>query len=221
MPASLRHSVLTLALLLAACAIRAQAQAAGPPALDMSSLAGRAAGQPAPASPASFAYVPTAALKQQTLRRYAERLQATDPAAAQAAPATYGPGKNAYDTLYGSLLAGTGLRDNDAADALAALLLLGYQVVHNLRNPNLVSLEMARGLRGQVAAVLAHTPQLNRAAVGEECKLQTVVLSREWDAAVKNKTRPAYQRQVAALFQTQYHLVLSQVKLTSQGFVKE
>ena len=105
------------------------------------------------------------------------------------------------------------------------MLLLGYQVVHNLRNPNLVSLEMARGLRGQVAAFLVRNPQLglaaNRAAAGEDFKLQTVVLAGGWDAAVKNKTRPAYQQQVAARFETQYHLALSQVTLTNQGFVEK
>ena len=177
-------------------------------------------------SKASFAYAaPSAAVKQQTVLNFTERLKTTRPAAAQAMAATYAPGKTDYGQQYQALLKDSGLRDNDAADALAAFMILGYQVVNNLQDPKLISVPMARGLRAQAAAVLAKSPKLSsaatRAAVGEEFKLQTVVFALGWGEAIKGNTLPAYQQTVATLFKNQYRMDLSQMKLTAQGFGKK
>ena len=70
------------------------------------------------------AYTPTAALRQTTVRRYTEQLGKTNPQAAQALQGL-AAGPNAYEKRYLAIIEGSGLRNNDAADALASYLWVG------------------------------------------------------------------------------------------------
>ncbi|MBF9221314.1 hypothetical protein [Hymenobacter ruricola] len=179
----------------------------------------------AKAATASFAYTATPALQQQTVATAAKRLQATDAAAAKELTAAFAPGKSDYAALYRGMLKDTGLRENDAADALACYLVTGYQIVSGLTGDHDISPAQNRGARAQVAAVLAGNPQLGtaaaRAQLGEEFKLQTVLLGSAWVGAVKAGTQAAYRESVVALFKNQYQMDMTQMQLTAQGFTKK
>ncbi|GAB3638447.1 hypothetical protein GCM10027422_40370 [Hymenobacter arcticus] len=180
------------------------------------------AARPASAKAASLAYTPTPALRQKTVQGYADRLKAKNPAAAQAVAASFGPGKNDYGTVYRGLIDGYNLRENDAVDATTAYLTLGWMIVHNVQNDKAVTPAMVQGLRAQLAPRLATNPKLTTpgaaAQVGEEMKLQSVVVQGGWLAAIKEGTLPAYRQGIAAMFKNQYGLDFGQLKLTPQGF---
>jgi hypothetical protein len=171
---------------------------------------------------ASTAYTPTAALRQQTVQGYTNRLKASNPTGAQAVASVFGTGKYDYGQVYRGIVAGTGLRDNDATDALACYMLLGWAIVHNKQRDQDITAPMARSVRTQVAPLLSSNAQLRtRAAqVGEELKLQTVLVQSGWQSAIREGKLAAYQQGVANLFKTQYGMDMSQFELTSQGFAK-
>ena len=186
---------------------------------------GTAAGRTAaarPAASASTTYVPTAALRQQTVQAYANRLKASNTTGAQAIATAFGPGKYDYGQVYHGIMKASGLRENDAADVLASYLVVGWMIVNNVQDGNAITVPMARGVRAQVAPLLAGNAQArSRAAqVGEELKLQTVVVQGGWQSAIKEGKLAAYQQGIGQLFKTQYGMDLSQFKLTNQGFAK-
>lgn len=189
--------------------------------------AGKAGKTAAPATsrPVSLAYAPTPALKQQTVQTYVDRLKTKNPAAAQAVAANFGPGKHDYGQIYQGIVKGYGVRDNDAADALVANLVLGYLIVNNLQGNGAVTPAMVRGVRTQFAPKLAQNPKLTTpgvpAQLGEQMKLLFVITQGGWQSAIQEKTLPAYQQGIGAMFKNQYGLDMALVKLTDQGFVKK
>jgi hypothetical protein len=172
---------------------------------------------------ASTAYTPTPALRQQTVQGFVSRLKTSDPAASQAIAANFGPGKYDYGKIYRDLTKDVGLRENDAADVLTSYMLLGWMIVNNVTDDKTVSAPMAQGLRAQLAPLLAGNAQAraHAAQVGEEMKLQTVVVHGGWQSAIKEGKLTAYQRGINTLFKTQYGMDMAQFKLTSQGFAKK
>jgi len=170
----------------------------------------------------STAYKSTPALRQQTVQTYVDRLKGSNPAGAQAVLTAFGPGKYDYGQTYRGILDGTGLRENDAADALAAHLLMGYAIVYNIQDGKAITAPMARGVRAQVAPLLAANAQASgRAAqLGEEMKLQTVIIQGGWQSAIKEGKLEAYQQGIGNLFKTKYGMDLSQFKLTNTGFAQ-
>jgi len=178
------------------------------------------------ARPASLAYAtPSAALKAQTVQGYVNRLRAKNPAASQAVAANLGPGKHDYGQIYRGIVQGTGLREHDAADNLAAFLVLGWMIVNDVPQVSGLPAGAPQGVRAQFAPKLAANAQLAApgaaAQLGEEMKLLFVVVQGGWQSALKENTLPAYRQGVAALFQNQYGLDFAKVKLTAQGFVKK
>ncbi|MDO7849490.1 hypothetical protein Q5H92_24205 [Hymenobacter sp. M29] len=174
----------------------------------------------------SYSYRPSPAMREQTVERAVEQLKPTNPTGASALASVFGPGKYDYDQTYAEIIKGTGLRATDAADAMACYLLMGYAIVHNLQDDKAIGPPLARGVRAQVANILAQNPNfkpddpLAAAKFGEELKLQTVILQGGWQSAVKQKAYPAYRNTVAQNFRTGFGLDLSQLKLTTQGFAK-
>jgi hypothetical protein len=102
-------------------------------------------------------------------------------------------------------------------------MLMGWAVVHNVQDEQAITIPMAQGVRAQVAPLLASSAQLpTRAAqVGEELKLQTVVVQGDWQSAIREGKLAAYQQGIGNLFKTQYGMDMSQFKLTGQGFAKK
>lgn len=170
-------------------------------------------------------YTPTPALRQQTVQTYADRLRPSDPSTAQVTLDTFGPGKVDYAQVYRSMLAGTGLRENDAVDALALYMLLGYAIVHNVQDAKTITPAMARGVRAQVASTAGSSRAFAApgaaAKLGEEIKLQAVVLQYGWEGAIKAGTLPAYRQRIAGMFSREYNLDMSQLKLTNQGLARK
>lgn len=188
----------------------------------------RSSTQSRPSNPAksiSFAYSPTPALKQKVVQGYVDRLKKTNSAASQALSEAFETGKYNYGQIYWNIIKDSGLRENDATDALSAYMILGYMIVNNIQDGNRVTVPMARGVRSQLAPFLAANSRLTApgvpAQLGEEMKLQTVIVHAGWQSAAKENTLPNYQQGIAAMFKNQYGLDLSQVKLTDRGFAKK
>jgi len=173
----------------------------------------------------NLAYTPTPALRQQTVATYVARIKATNPTAAATVADNLAPGKTEYSALYRELNQGTGLRENDVADIMAAYMIVGWTVVNNVQDGNAVTVPMARRVRAQTASVLAKNAKLRTpsavAQLGEQFKLTAVMLQIGWMRAVKDGTDASFRQQVAAQFQKQFHLNLSQLKLTEQGLAKK
>ena len=175
------------------------------------------------AAAARLTYTTTPDLRQRTVQRYVARLRPQSPAGAQAIATAFGPGKQDYGQVYAGIIAGENLHDNNAADAMTTLFAIGYMIVHNLRDDKDISSAMVQGLQAQCAPLLAQNAQLAQpgvaARMGEEMKLQTVILQGGWQTAIKQNTVPAFQQSIAGLFRNQYGLNLSQMRLTSSGLV--
>ncbi|WP_310392800.1 hypothetical protein [Hymenobacter sp.] len=181
--------------------------------------------RPANARPVSLAYTPSPALKAQTVQGYVTRLKAKNPAAAQAVATNFGPGKYDYGTIYRGLIQGTGLGENNAADALSAYMILGWMIANNVQDGKAITPAIGRGVRAQFAPKLAATPKLTApgvpAQLGEEMKLLFVTVQGGWQAAIKENALPAYQEGVGAMFKNQYGMDMRLFKLTDQGFAKK
>ena len=97
---------------------------------------------------------------------------------------------------------------------------MGYAVVHNMQDGKAITVPMARGVRAQVAPLLAANAQApgRIAQLGEEMKLQAVIVQGGWQAAIKEGKLTAYQQGVGNMFKTQYGLNLNQLKLSIRGF---
>lgn len=171
----------------------------------------------------SSAYTPTPALRQQTVQGYVNRLKTSNPPASQAIAENFGPGKYDYSKIYRDLTKGAGLRENDATDVLTSYMILGWMIVNNVTDDNAITTPMAQGLRAQIAPLMAaNTQARSRAAqVGEEMKLQTVVVHSGWQSAIKEGKLVAYQQGIKNLFKNQYGMDLSQYKLTNNGLASK
>jgi hypothetical protein len=181
-----------------------------------------AAARPRSATSVSTAYTPTPALRQQTVQATVDRLKTRNPAASQVIVTTFGPGKYDYSQTYREILKGTGLRENDVTDALACYMLMGWSVIHNVQDDKAITIPMAQGVRAQIAPLLASNAQMRNHAgqVGEELKLQTVVVQGGWQSALKEGKLAAYQQGINNLFKNQYGMDMNQFKINSQGFAK-
>ncbi|MFD0794712.1 hypothetical protein ACFQZX_13880 [Mucilaginibacter litoreus] len=102
----------------------------------------------------SFPYSSTLALRKSVVAGFTKRLQSQSPSGAQAIAAAFGPGKADYETIYAQMLKTSALHNNDAADALTGLILVGYQIANNVPDEQ-VTAKMERAARAQIAGILA------------------------------------------------------------------
>lgn len=183
---------------------------------------------PAPPIPkpstASLPYSLTAALKKATVQGYIDRLKAKNPLASRMITDNFGSGKYDYADIYSGLVKGNGLKDNDAVAVMTAYLVLGYMIVNNIQDGATVTPKMVQAVKAQFGPGLAQNAQLKApgkaAQLGEEMKLQTVVVQGGWQAALKEKTLPAYQQGIGTMFKTQWGLDFKALRLTTTGFTK-
>ena len=180
-------------------------------------FAPRGGGNEIPASNASFAYTASPAVAREALDGYIKRASRTEPEGARQLAEQLG--RHDYRKIYRGLIAGTGLRENDAVDALTAYTVLGWLIVHNVSGaPD------ARGvqaLRAQLAARSEGNPNFapgRRAALGEEFKLLFVTLHSGWQSARREGDARRYGDGVAELFRRQADLDLKGLRLTREGF---
>lgn len=170
----------------------------------------------------STAYSPSAVARRQAL---AAQNQGKPAAAAQQFTAAFGPGGTTdYTTLYRKVLSGSGLRENDVADAYAAYLVATYQVAHGaVPGEALLPAGKSGAVRTQLAPAvrrsLADKPAATTAALGEYLKLQTALLYVGSQGAPD--TQPAFRRNVASTLQQRFGLDVNALTLTSKGFVRK
>ena len=161
-------------------------------------------------------YRPSAALARQAVDGYLARASQTSPEGARVYREQFA--RHDYRSLYRGLIAGAGLRENDAGDALAAYTLLGWQIAN--RSTASISNEAVRAVRSQLVAAVGGSEPFapgNRAALGEELKLLYVTLHSGWQAAQREGTTRAYSDGVAALFSRQAQTDLRTIRITDNG----
>ncbi|WP_342644674.1 hypothetical protein [Mucilaginibacter sp. CSA2-8R] len=171
----------------------------------------------------NLAYIPSAALQQQTVQNLVTKMQSKNAQAAQAVSNALGSGKASYGQLFSQMVRESGLPANNAATALAAYLEIGYMVVNNVQSG--ITPAMDRALQQQSAGILSQNRSLTTPAtiakLGEELKLQAVVLYLGWQSTLKNPVQlPQFRSGIAQQFAAM-GLDMSKVKLTENGFRKK
>lgn len=164
------------------------------------------------------AYRAGPALARSAVSGYVQRISRSNPQAAKHVAGQFA--RHDYRSIYRGLISGTGLREDDALDALTAYTALNWMISNNaFADPNPGAL---RSLRAQLAPRFAGTPAFanpgTRAALGEELKLLFITLHAGWQSARKEGNLPQYSRSVAQLFQRQGGADLTRVKLGPDGF---
>lgn len=196
-------------------------QRAARPAAASAGLLGAAMSGPPPAagSEPRLTYRPTPELARRAGTDLVGRLRGTNPEAARVLERQLaGVDHNA---VWRRLVGTSGLRGDDAVDAVAAYMILGWLVANGVTNaPD--DPAGAQAVRRQLAGPLAANPALadpaTRAAVGEEMKLLFVVLHAGWQAAGREGTLSAYAAGVARMFERFGGQDPRRVALTSAGF---
>ncbi len=172
----------------------------------------------------NLAYVPTAALRQQTVRDLGRQLQARNAAAGQAFNNAFGPGKADYGQLFQEMVKQSGLPANNAATAFAAYVEIGYMIVNNVQSESAITPAMDRALQRQMTALLSQNSKFAAptavAQFGEATKLQAIMLYVGWQDARKGGQADQFRSNIAQQFRKQ-GLDLSAVKLTEQGLARK
>lgn len=167
----------------------------------------------------SLAYQPTAELRRETVDGYVSRLAQSDPEAARAVRDQFG--RHDYAQVWRGLTLGTGLSERDAADSMAAFMMLGWMIANDsLDNPDPAHVQ---AVRAQLGPALVGEPRLSdpatRAALGEETKLLFVTLHAGWQGAQREGRLPEYADGVAAMFR-RLGVDMRALRLTDAGFAR-
>ncbi len=172
----------------------------------------------------NLTYVPTAALRQQTVRDLGRQLQARNAAAGQAFNNAFGPGKADYGQLFQEMVKQSGLPANNAATAFAAYVEIGYMIVNNVQSESAITPGMDRALQRQMTTLLSQNSKFAAptavAQFGEATKLQAIMLYVGWQDARKSGQADQFRSNIAQQFRKQ-GLDLSAVKLTEQGLARK
>ena len=161
-------------------------------------------------------YRPSDATARQAVDGYLARASETSPEGARVYREQFA--KHDYRSIYRRLIAGAGLRENDAGDAFAAYFLLGWQIAN--RSSAEISNRAVQAVRGQLVAPVGGSEAFapaNRAALGEEFKLSYVTLHSGWQAAQRERTTEAYSEGVADLFVRQSDVDPRTLQITENG----
>ena len=197
-----------------AAQMRQQRQAASAGLLGHA-MAVQAAAGPAPA----LRYTPTPALARETAAAMVARLRPSNPTATDMLQGQLG--RHDYRDIWRGLAGRSGLRDDNATDAVEAYMILGWLVANNQVNtaddPAGVQ-EVRRQLAGPLAGDPALADPATRAALGEEVKLLFVVVHSGWQSAQREGNLAAYANGIAQIFMQFSGQDLRRVALTSAGF---
>ena len=167
------------------------------------------------ASAVDLGYTPTPEARQAAVAEYARQQPGSTAASAEKFTAMFGPGgQGDYGPLYTKLLANSGLRDNDVADAFAAYTVVTYQVAHG--EAATLPAGPTAAVRAQyaplAAKMLAGQPANVRAQLGELMKLQAVLV-------FVGAQRPTneFRQNVARKFLELYKLDVNALTLNDKG----
>ncbi|HEX8327897.1 MAG TPA: hypothetical protein VF629_10175 [Hymenobacter sp.] len=177
------------------------------------------------ASAVRLAYIPSTSARRAAVEAQARRLKASNPALAAKLPGTFGPGGPAdFSLLYPKAIQGSGLRENDVADAFAAYLVGTYRVAHGevpggaFLPPKLVSAVRTQ-YAPAAARALAGRPASTTAELGEFLKLQTVLL---YVGATQGRPTDltAFRQGAAVQLKQLFKMDVNALTLTERGFVQ-
>lgn len=168
-------------------------------------------------SPASFSYTATPAQRTAYRDAYIANLAKNNPTLAETLRTQFQ--KYDYNTIYNGLLSGTGLTNNNLADAFTAYTVVGWMIVN--QHTSDPSTTWIAGTRRQWANALANTKLAtnldSRRRTAEELKIKMVVLHAGWKDAQKTNQSAAYANAVDRLFQSQFKLKLRSMTLSAAG----
>lgn len=181
---------------------------------------GAGSGRPSAPSPAAnLAFAPGDGA--QAVNAYVARVSRQDPAAGtQLRTALAGQD---VPVLFGQLVAPFGLTNHDAADAMAAHLIMRAMVVTGANPP---SAEGVRNVRAAVARAMAHDPKMAspayRVEIGGQAQLDFLLVNSTWRAIGAGKwpaDAAARYRQGVATGLAREGVDMNTTRLTAEGFV--
>lgn len=172
----------------------------------------------------NLAYTPTRELENKTFQELVNKLKSRDANAATAVNNALGTGKASYGQLFGQMVKESGLPANNAATAMAAYLEIAYIIVNKVTDQSSITPAMDKALQRQTAALLDKNTALTSptavAKLGEQLKLQAVVLYLGWQSTLKNGQFEHFRSNIDQQFKGM-GFDLSKVSLTAQGFKKK
>ncbi|UEG55086.1 hypothetical protein LLH06_08935 [Mucilaginibacter daejeonensis] len=178
----------------------------------------------APVTKVNLAYTPTKDLQDRTFQELVTKLKTRDANAASAVNNALGAGRASYDQLFGQMVKESGLPANNAATAMAAYLEIAYAIVNNVTDQSSITPAMDKALQRQTATLLNKNTALTSptavAQLGEQLKLQAVVLYLGWQSTLKNGQFAQFRSNIDQQFKGM-GFDLSKVSLTAQGFKKK
>ncbi len=161
-----------------------------------------------------LSYTPTPAETSAAIKNYVTGSNVTGAAATRARQALERAG---IGQLYRDMVAASGLRDGNVADAFTAYSVLGWMVANKAPEP---SRAIVQGTRNKFALQLAANPSLSgshAAAVGEELKILFVMLYAAWQDDKQKGNEQAYSDAINSSFSGQ-GLNMRTLRLTTAGF---
>lgn len=127
--------------------------------------------------------------------------------------------QNDFNKLFTGITAPYHLQYDDAADIVTAYQVLNWIIANNAANPNIGAVDAVKS--ATISALqqnreIAHDAG-NRAMLGEEMKIMTVILYTGWQQAQKKGKSADYSATVAQQYQLQYKQNLRSLKLDDKG----
>jgi hypothetical protein len=172
------------------------------------------------AAPTSLRYVVSPAVHQQVFTDLIGRVRAKDPQSAQAIQSAFA--NYDYDKLYDGIAGPYGLSGNDAGNAITAYLVLGWLIANGQQDVP-AGRAAALAARTQIAGTLARNdvvPREKWAELGEDLKLQFLIVHSGWQTSLKENDARHYSDEIARRFSQQFGIDLRAISLDQRGFVR-
>lgn len=169
-------------------------------------------------APSGYSYTVTAAQQNTILEAYLTGLAKKNPKLA----ATLRPqlAKWSYDAIYAGLLSGTGLSNNNLADALTCYTVQGWMIVNNQQADP--PADQIAGVRQQWANALAGSKLSSNTAArrqtAEALKIKAVLLNAGWKDAMKTGVTKDFAAIVGTNLRSEFKLDMATMSLTPAGF---
>jgi len=179
---------------------------------------GRAFMRPAPPAAATLPmrYSAPPALRQQVVAEFVDRVRRHSAENARLIQEQLA--QHDYRRIYDGIVRPYGLAGDDAANALAAYLVLGWMIVHNGQEPPPGAV---RGVRAQASVALSDSrlasPEMH-ARLGEEFKILFVTIHAGWQSARREGNLGRYAAGVADMFRNLDGIDLHAMDLGPEGF---
>ena len=179
---------------------------------------GRAFMRPAPAAAATvpMRYSAPPALRREVVSEFVDRVRRHSPENARLIQEQLA--QHDYRRIYDGIVRPYGLAGDDAANALAAYLVLGWMIVHGGEEPPPGAV---RGVRAQASVALSDSRLASaemHARLGEEFKILFVTIHAGWQSARREGNLGRYAAGVADMFRNLDGIDLRAMQLGPAGF---